>query len=220
MNKVIIPIIFTIILTGCVSTKNRPFVPDVVKDISSSDVACVKREAPNFSNMKLGNSMFGAIGAFAAISSGNAYIKNNNVEDPAIAIKDGLLKHLSDTYSSKIIESNIPEIKTTSAKEIAGIFKGKSDYVLDVQTVNWSCCYLPFNWFKYRTLYSAKLRLVDVSSGEKVAEGFYYWRTPKGYNYTNNRELFEDSAKELKCQLSIAEAEAIEHFKSKVLTIL
>ena len=218
MNKVIIPIILTTILTGCVSMENIPITSDVAKDLNGREVTYTKRDAPNFSNTQPGNAGFGEIGAAAAVSSGNAHIRNSNVEDPAIAITDELLKYLNDKYSLRITESDIAKIKTSSTKKIAKHFEENSDYVLDVQTMNWSCMYRPLNWAKYYVIYSVRLRLIDVSSGEKVTEGFYYWSTPKEYGYLSNNELFRENAKELKYQLGMAKEGAVELFKSKVLT--
>jgi hypothetical protein len=198
--------------------ENIPITSDVAKDLNGREVTYTVRDAPNFSNMQPGNAAFGGIGAAAAASSGNAHIRNSNVEDPAIAITDELLRYLSDKYLLRVIESDVAKIKTGSAKKIAKRFKENSDYVLDVQTVNWSCMYRPLNWAKYYVIYSVKLRLIDISSGEKVAEGFYYWTTPKGYDYPSNHQLFRENAKELKYQLGIAKEEAIDLFKSKVLT--
>ena len=45
-----------------------------------------------------------------------------------------------------------------------------ADYVLDVQTLNWSFAYFPTNWTHYRVMYAARVRLIDATSKAVVAE--------------------------------------------------
>lgn len=67
-----------------------------------------------------------------------------------------------------------PPVKV-GVKDSAQITSSANDavrYVIDAKTINWSIGYFPTDWTHYRTIYTAKARLINVQTKDVVAEGF------------------------------------------------
>lgn len=204
--------------TGCVSTKNVAASKGELARFAANDLAVTTRPTPAFADFKATNAMFGAVGGIASILSGNDLIRENQVPDPASGIGAKLSEHLAVKHGMRVV-AGVTEAQAegTSVEEIAAPYAGKAALLIDVQTVNWSCAYLPLNWTRYRVIYSVKVRVIDVEKRIKVAEGFYAWQTPDEMENPKYDELFADGAALLRKQLDIAAAEATRHFISEVL---
>jgi hypothetical protein len=216
-TSIILSLLLTVCLAGCVSTANVAIPKARLAQAAGSTVASTSRPRPAFADFKPSNAMFGAIGGLAAVSSGNELIRKYAVEDPATILARELTDHLAASF--KLVPQSAVQIPIDSGdtKAIAAAAAGKADFVLDLQTVNWSCIYLPMKWTRYRVMYSVKLRLIDVKKQESVAEGFFAWKTPDGaYNPTYD-ELFENNADGLRKQLEEARKAATEHFRTQTL---
>jgi hypothetical protein len=204
-------------LSGCVSTANVPVPKARFSQAGGSSISITSRPRPDFADFKPSNAMFGAVGGLAAVSSGNELIRKYDVQDPAALIAKELCDHLARLF--KVVPQGAIQIPvgSTDAKEIAISAANKADLVLDVQTVNWSCVYLPLKWTRYRVIYTVKMRLVDAKKQELVAEGFFAWKTPDGAPNPTYDELFADNARVLREQLVEARRAATEYFRSQIL---
>ncbi|MDF3058948.1 MAG: hypothetical protein K0R17_3163 [Rariglobus sp.] len=206
-----------LISTGCVSTKNVAVPRGDASRLAEARLAVSSRPMPDFADFKASNAMFGAAGGISSVFSGNDLVRKNQVPDPAVNMADPLVAHCIETFKlQSVVTSTRHQVDGTGVEKIAEPFAGQADLLLDVQTVNWMCIYLPLNWARYRVQYSVKVRLIDVSARKKIAEGFFVWQTPKD-NALSYDELFNNGAAGFKDQLNQAVAEAITHFKANVL---
>ncbi|MFI5357059.1 MAG: hypothetical protein ACHQ4G_06975 [Opitutales bacterium] len=224
-TSILLSAVIALVVSGCVSTANISIPKARLAQAAGSTIVVSSREKPDFADMKPSNAMFGAlggavggaIGGMAAVSSGNALIMKYNVQDPAATIAKELCAYLTARFKVVQYAGKAVAVKTTDINEIANAAGHGADLVLDVQTVNWSCIYLPLKWTRYRVIYTVKIRLIDVKKREMIAEGFFAWKTPDGaYNPTFD-ELFANGAEILRQQLDEASKAATEHFKTEVL---
>ncbi|MBB3823323.1 hypothetical protein FHY21_003580 [Xanthomonas arboricola] len=186
-------------LCGCVSQK---LVKADLADLEQkkvSKITVTRHEMPTFVASTAGKATFGLIGVAAAVSAGNAIVRENHIEDPADHISLHLAQALSTQLAVPVEQGRLIE-PTSSAAEIAKIFPG-GGLVLDVQTTNWSSVYFPTDWNNYRVIYVAKLQLFDTAKKSKVAEGLCV-RVPE---YTTDapsyKQLLANQAADLKMRL-------------------
>ena len=210
------------LFASCVSVKNTPLADHSV--LSGKSVLRTERDRPDFAAVTAGKATgaaFGAIGGAIAgaamVSSGNAIINENGIEDPANWISEQLASDMRRKYGVRFQGSR--KVAVSKPDEIAKACEG-ADYVLDVRTINWSLAYYPVNWGTYRVIYSAQLRLIDCKSGEVIAEGFYARTPEKSDDSPNWDELVEENkAARLKKELKIGAQEALHHFKTNILKL-
>jgi hypothetical protein len=203
--------------TGCVSTANVGLPKDRLPQITGATMTTTARPRPDCAMFKAGNAMFGMVGGLAAVSAGNELVRKYDIQDPAPAMAEELVRHLATTLHVVPQAGQGVAIDTQDVPKIADAAQGKADLVLDVQTVNWSYFYLPTKWMHYRLMYTVKLRLIDVRTKQLVAEGFYAWKEPEGTAYPTYDEMIADNAAKIREDLKIASAAAVEAFKTGVL---
>lgn len=158
-------------LGGCTTINKMPLSAKARTEIDGQTVARTQRERPDFTAMTAGKAAFAVLGAIAMIKAGNEIIATNDVHDPADAIADTLLEKMQLAFLIRNEETPYP-VTEDSVPAITQAAKGRSRYVLDVQTINWSFGYFPTDWTHYRVIYVGRARLVDVESNSVVAEGF------------------------------------------------
>ncbi len=215
MRHVFMVLFVVCMLPGCVSTKTVKADVPALQAGGHQTVTVTRREAPSFSAMTAGKATFGLIGAAAMISAGNTIVRENQVEDPAIAIANGLGEALAGQLSVPVKLAN----GTLDASDAAGIRKQYPDggLVLDVQTVNWSFVYFPTDWNNYRVIYSVKMRLVDTRSGKLLAEGFCA-RVPENTDDAPSYDqLVDNGAEGLKQRLKQSGEQCQQELKTQVL---
>ena len=218
MYQNLIFVLLLAIISGCVSTKNIPITENSIPEKTKLRAIISKREKPDFAAMTAGKASFGLLGAVAMISAGNEVIKENEVEDPSHYIGAKLIDVLSTKYDIELINDGIEIIESTDIKEISEHY-GAANYVLDVQTVNWSFVYFPTDWNNYRVIYSAKLRVIDTQKKEIIAEGFCSRTPEKDESSPSYDDLMENNAAGLKKELTVAADYCVEYFSKEVLTI-
>ncbi len=210
-------LILLIILSGCVSTKNIPIDPDRVSKNKPETILITNRDKPDFAAETAGKAMFAMFGVAAMISAGNEIVRKNSIEDPAHLIGSELISDLSKKYHLKIIDSE--EVVDSSKKDkILGIYHD-SDWILDIETINWSIGYFPSDWDNYHVIYSAKLRLFDSRSKSLIAEGFCSRAPDQNESSPTYNQLLENNAEIIKSELNIAARYCINVFKLKVLNL-
>jgi hypothetical protein len=201
-------------LSGCVSTKINPVDHKAFAAFRGGTVVTTQREKPSFAANTAGKAMFGLIGAAAAISAGNDIVRENDLPDPAVSIRQALL---ADLVTEDVLTPVASTTKTDAmdAEKLAKQYPG-GDLLLDVQTVNWSFIYFPTNWSHYRVIYSAKVRLIDTKHSKVVADGFCA-RVPEETPSSPTRdELLENKAARLKQELATAADYCVKEFRTKV----
>lgn len=212
------------LLGGCVSTANVAVAPQRLAQARGASFAVTERPRADFAAMTaskmglggLGGAVGGAIAGVSAVKAGNELIRERDIPDPAVRIGQELSTHLGSAFGLTVTSGTVA-VAVSDVAELAAAAAGRSDYLLDVQTVNWSCIYLPLHWTKYKVLYTVKLRLIDVKKRDLVAEGFFAWETPKGDPNPTYDELFADNGRLFREQLAAATAAAIAHFRENVL---
>lgn len=217
MSKKLLLISALVVLSGCVSTKNIPIDHSKASLTKPEKILTSKRAKPDFSAMTAGKAAFGLLGAAAMISAGNDIIKENKVEDPAYFISSELSKVLSEKYHLEQVESkNL--IKGSKPTQIAEAYSN-SDWVIDIETINWSFAYFPTDWNNYRVIYSAKLRLIDTRDRSVIAEGFCSRVPEEDGQAPSYDELLKKNAEKLKLELQEAAVYCVDEFKNNVLKV-
>jgi len=214
MKKSIWFLIISIILSGCVSTKNVAVPTDTISKMKGKSLIVTTGKKPDFAAMTAGKAVFGMLGAIAMISQGNKIIKENNVNDPALYIGSKLANDLSKKRAIKADS----KVKIESTDDISQLTKkyNNENYILDIRTINWSFAYFPTDWNNYRVIYSTKLRLIDVHDNKLIAEGFCSQvpdQTEKSPSYD---QLLEANAQGLKNELKISADKCLQAFKKNI----
>jgi hypothetical protein len=206
-----------LILPGCASVQQIPMNPSSAETLKHKEIALSERAKPDFAATTPSRGAFGMIGAGVTISEGNKLIREHGIEDPALYIGKALAWDLQDRYHTRLSPKGAP----TASDEVDEVVKNANgaDLVLDVRTLNWSFVYYPTSWGKYRVIYSARLRLVDVKNGTVLAEGGCARVPAQSDGAPSYGELIANSAARLKQELRIAAEHCISEFKSKTLAV-
>lgn len=214
--------LFSLVLfmAGCAGTKTVPLSPDAAPLMQGRSISgAFADEKPGFAAMTADKAMFGALGAVAMISAGNKIIQENSVEDPAARIYESLAPVLAEQYSLQLIDDN--SIRTSSVK-LDDLAANVNDarLLLDVRTIGWNMVYFPTVWNKYKIGYSAKMRLIDTSTREVLAESVCSkTSTEESDNAPTYDELLADKAALLKAQIVTAADQCIDEFKATTLML-
>ncbi len=215
MRHVFVVLATAWLLSACVSTKTVKLDLPSLQQAGHQTVTLTSHERPSFGAMTAGKAQFGLLGAAAMISAGNAIVKENEIEDPAIGIAQELGRVLAAHMSVPVQTAN----GLVSAKDPAAIAKQYPDagLLLDVQTINWSFAYFPTDWNNYRVIYSVKMRLIDARTRKLVAEGFCARVPEYSPDAPAHAQLLANKAAELKSRLQSSADQCQEELKMQVL---
>jgi hypothetical protein len=122
---------------------------------------------------------------------------------------------LEDKYGLVTATGTAPLADSTDTRKLASLYSA-GDFVLDVQTVNWSFVYRP-SLTHYRVLYSVKVRLIETHEAKLLAEAFCYRKDDDDKNPPTHEELLADQAALLKTRLHDHAAECAGELKNKLL---
>jgi hypothetical protein len=170
MKKLVVLVGLLAALSGCVSTRTVSMPDSEVHALQGKSIVLTTRDRPAFSAMTAGKAYLGLIGVAAMIHSGNTIVNENDVEDPSVYIGQQLLQSEVSQYGGVPTPAQTAVADTADAAKLSHLYTG-ADYILDVQTVNWSFLYFPTDWTHYKVMYSARLRIIDAHKGSFVAEG-------------------------------------------------
>lgn len=136
--------------------------------LQGKSVALTQYSKPDFAAFTAGKAAFALVGAAAMIAEGNEIVRENEIQDPAIAIGDQLAKKLVE---SRHVTISRPSSVASSDKieDLVSTYAG-SELLLDVRTINWMFNYYPSDWAHYKVTYSARVRLIDAANGQAIAE--------------------------------------------------
>ncbi|AUT48055.1 hypothetical protein [Achromobacter sp. AONIH1] len=202
MFRIGIVIAFAVSLGACTTVKHAPISQESLNKLEGKSVTSTRYGQPDFAAFTAGKAAFAMLGAMAAVSEGNTIVKENAIEDPAIAISAVLQDKLATAKRATVMDSTT----VTKKDDIASILAANpgGDFVLDVKTLSWMFSYYPANWARYRVFYNARLRLIDTSSKTVVAESACSSVQGDDNNPPTKDQLLEDKAALLKDYLGKA----------------
>jgi len=217
VKQILIALVVAWSVAGCVSTRTTSLDGAQGHALQGKSLALTTRAKPAFSAMTPGKAMFGLIGAGAMISAGNRIVADNDIADPAAMIGDQLRQALVERLGFVAATGGGAQVDTTDPALLASLYPG-ADFLLDVQTVNWSFVYRPgIGTQHYRVIYSVKVRLVDSHAKSLRAEAFCVRNDDGDANPPTHDELLADHAKILKARLAAHASECVGELKQKVL---
>jgi hypothetical protein len=167
--------------------------------------------------------LFGAIGGAVAggamVSAGQKIAQDNNLQDPAPKIAEGIVTDLAVFNDLTIHDSHGVLAKSADPAALAKTYPG-NDLILDVRTTGWSFGYFPTNWTHYRVFYTVTLRLIRTSDSKVLAEGACVRGTEQSSDGAPTYdELLADSATLLKRRISDESQDCAKELKNKVLVL-
>jgi hypothetical protein len=191
-------------LGACASVSHAPISKEASNRLHSKAIVSARYTKPDFTAFTADKAVLGLLGVGAMFLEGNAIVKDNEIEDPALAISTGLLSRLSASKSTTAVTSS----KVTDKDDVSTIVTTNpgGDFVLDVKTLNWMFNYYPTDWGHYRVTYSARLRLIDAATKSVVAESACSLVQGDDKNPPSKDQLLENKAALLKNYLSKAAA--------------
>lgn len=197
--------ILILALAGCVNKKNMNLSQDVATSMMNKQLTLTKRDRQDFAVLTYGQGLFGGLGIATTVSKGNKLAKKHNLQDPAVQIAKSLGNKLAKKHKLVVKPNDGKILDTKDTADIAAMYPSV-DYVLDVQTFTWGVYYFPTNWKRYRVIYAANLRLVEVATQKMVSQGYCRYEVKDTKGAPNYDELFGNDAALLKQKLqSIAE---------------
>ena len=218
MRKFGIVALAMVVLSGCVSVEHRPLAAGDLETMRGESITATRYAKPDFGAMTAGKASFGLIGGMAMVSAGNKIVEENGIEDPAIAISDGLMELLVAQAGMRPAESEGKVAEIDKIPALVSTYPG-SRYLLDVKTFNWMFTYYPSDWSHYRVLYNARLRVIDASSRKVVAETMCSATQGDDANPPTRDQLLENDAALLKTYLKQASESCIAVLSKEVLQL-
>lgn len=215
--KILVSAVFCVLLAGCAAAPTQRLSEDTMSTMNGKTVTLIQRESPTFVAMTSGKGMFAVAGVGAAAVAGNNLVKDAQIEDPANAIRSALGEELANKHGAKIAgQSNV----VANSDKMADIVlaAGNSDYALDVVTNGWSYMYDGFKFSDYFVGYSARLRLIDVSTSTVLATGMCAYDAKKaGKPAVSHDTLIADNAAYIKQELADATSSCVQQLNTAVL---
>lgn len=204
-----------VLLCGCVTVQEIPMDAATSERVKGRALAVSKRDMPDFAAFTAAAPVFGLIGALASVGVGNEIVRSNGIEDPADHIAMTLGADLVAKYGVRVSANPMP----VGTDDLAQFSKATpdADLLLDVRTFLWAFNYFPTTWNRYRVLYTARLRLIDIKAGRVLAEGKCTRipeETPAAPSYD---ELLANGATRLKVELRIAADYCVNEFRPRLL---
>lgn len=206
------------LMTGCVSVKHAPLTKDASAALQGASLSATQYPTPDFSAMTAGKASFALVGAAAMISAGNKIVKENNIPDPALAIRDGLIKKLEATRNIQVVATATNLVKKDDIKSLVANYQG-ADFLLDIKTINWMFSYYPTDWTHYRVIYNARLRLIDTKTSRVIAETMCQTVQGDDNNPPTHDQLLENNASLLKDYLSKGASQCVDVLAKDVLML-
>lgn len=206
-------------LAACVSVQQRPIDATSAAALKDRELTIARRAKPDFAALTPAKAAIGGglIGAAVMISAGNELIASNGVDDPADRISERLAAALSQRHGVRVSDKST----LLSTDDVAEVTKNnpEAELVLDTRTINWSFVYFPTSWDKYRVIYTARLRLIDVRRGAVLAEGGCRRVPEESAEAPSYDELVADNARRLKHELALAADLCVQQFAQTTLAM-
>lgn len=183
-------------LPAVAKNKVEALAPAAAAALQGKTVALTSHETPDFAAMTAGKATFAMFGAFAMIKAGNDLVRENQIADPALTVRDQLAAGLRDAYGATLLPADTAPTKAKKPKELAASHTD-ADYVLDVRTRNWMYVYYPGDWNNYHVVYSVSVQLVS-KDGRQLSEAVCTAGSQPEKTPPTREQLHADGAKLLK----------------------
>jgi len=170
MRNQVLMAAMTLIVAGQAMAKNEmlPLAAQDAQALQGKTIAQTAHEPPSLVAMTAGKAAFGLFGAAAMSAAGNAWVKEKQIPDPALGIREQLGALISQTYGAQMLPLDATPTKAKKPAELAKLHP-EADYVLDVRSAGWNYAYYATQWGNYWVGYSVQVRLVDTHSGRLVS---------------------------------------------------
>jgi hypothetical protein len=216
MKKLVFSVAVTALMTGCATVK-VPLNANTAAALKNQSIVETTRKAPTFVATVPGPAIL-AMSGVDKVNTGEEIVKDNDIADPAIAIRQALLKELQSAHAVQPVASAVL-VDSANPEKMAASAKGAAKYILDVETTYWSFLYFPTDWSHYRIMYTADARLIDADSKKVVAES-HCSRIPEfSPSAPTYPELVDNQAQRLKTELKLAADTCSALFKTEMLAL-
>jgi hypothetical protein len=169
MTRIILALACALMLAGCATVNHTPLSVDRSAQLAGKTVTMTRHAAPDFAAFTAGKAVFGGFGAMAMIAEGNEIVRMHQIADPATSIGQGLIERLGSARKVKALPPATLQATSDDAASLATAYPG-ADYLVDVKTVQWMFNYYPGDWSHYRVTYGARVRLIETSTRQVLAE--------------------------------------------------
>jgi hypothetical protein len=146
--------------------------------LSDADAAALRgktaavtlHETPSFVAFTAGKAGFGLLGFPGMVKAGNDFVKENEISDPTLLLRDRLGAMLQDAYGLQVkpVDATVTEEKKPA--KIAALHAEDADVVLSVRSLGWNYAYYPTDWNHYWVGYSAEVQLIDAKTGKSLSQ--------------------------------------------------
>lgn len=137
--------------------------------LQGKTAAVTLHDAPSFMAMTAGKAGFGLFGVAGMVKAGNDFVKDNDIRDPSVLLRDRLGALLHDAYGLEVRPVDAVETKAKKPADLAALHRD-ADVVLSVRTTGWNYSYYPKDWSHYWIGYGAAVELIDAKTGKSLSE--------------------------------------------------
>lgn len=218
MKRIILAGACALLVAGCATVSHTPLSPEKSAQLAGKTFASTQHPAPDFAAFTAGKAAFALVGAAAMIAEGNAIVKTNSIEDPAIAISRGLVGRLTTARNGKPLQFAKIQAASDDVGTLVEAHPG-ADYLVDVKTFNWMFNYYPSDWSHYRVTYSARVRMIETSTRRVVAETICQTVQGDDKNPPTKEQLLEKEAALLKTYLGKAASACVDVLSKQMLML-
>lgn len=190
-------------LTACSTVSHVPLSEEASTQLKGKTITTTRYPKSDFSAFTSSKAAFAMVGAVAMISEGNEIVKTNNIEDPALKIAKELTDKLATARGMRLIPAGDKAAQSDDISVLLTTYP-KADYVLDVKTTLWMFNYYPTDWSHYKVTYNARLRLIESSTNNVLAQALCKTVQGDDKNPPTKDQLLENHAKLLKEYLNKA----------------
>jgi hypothetical protein len=207
-----------LLAAGCTTVTHRPLTPERSAQLAGKTVASTQYPAADFAAFTAGKAGFALLGAAMMVAEGNEIVKTNHIEDPALAISRGLVERLAASRHARPLQ---PAKLQPAGDDVEAVVKASpgADYVVDFKTFTWMFNYYPADWSHYRVTYNGRLRLIETSTREVVAETLCQSVQGDDKNPPTKEQLLEKDAALLKDYLRKVADGCVEVLAKQVLSL-
>jgi len=196
-------------LSAWAKDKPMPLSADAATQLRDKRIALTVHDKPDFIAMTAGKASFALFGAAAMASAGNQLVKENDIPDPAVELRQSLTNLLASTYGATFLPVDMQTVDTKRPAELAALHRD-ADYVLDVRSGGWQYGYFPTQWSEYWIGYSVQVQLVETATGKPVSTLACNANTQKDSPRPSREALHADGARLLKHALASLGARCVQ----------
>ena len=186
--------------------------------MAGKKIELTKYSTPDFAAFTAGKAAFGIIGATVMIAEGNEIVRTNGIQDPALEISQRLEEKLREQRGTIQVPNKNINSPSDDVQKLVLAYPG-ADYLLDVKTFVWMFNYFPTDWSHYRVTYTARLRLIDSSTQNVIAEAKCNSVRSDEKTPPSKDQLLDNKASLLKTYLEKSTSECVNYFSNDILKL-